>query len=295
MKRLKGPDLKMPELRLPPFLVDLFYDLRDRRLLPLVALILVAIVAAPFLLSGGSEDTAATSPTAGIPSVAGQSAIQTARLTVVEAKPGLRDYHKRLRARTPTDPFKQRYSGPIRDGGGQLPDEPPSSGTPPASSGEPSVSSPPVSEAPPSSSVPPSSSDGGSEPSGGPSLRLYTFAIDVQIAHSETTKAGGQKMGEPTVRHRVLPTSPLPGEKAPVVTYMGLAPKGKNLLLMVSNNVKTILGDAKCLSGTDTCQLLEVEPGLPEAFVYGDNDVRYKINILKVEAVPTGHSESGPE
>jgi hypothetical protein len=76
---------------------------------------------------------------------------------------------------------------------------------------------------------------------------------------------------------------------------MGLAPKGKSLLLMVSNNVKTILGDAKCLSGTDTCQLLEVEPGLPEEFVYGANDVKYRINILEVETVPTGHSESGPQ
>jgi hypothetical protein len=121
-------------------------------------------------------------------------------------------------------------------------------------------------------------------------LKLFTFAIDVQIAHSETTKSGAQKMGEPTIRHRVLPTTPLPGEKAPVVTYMGLSPKGKNLLLMVSNNVKTVLGDAKCLSGTDTCQLLEVEPGLPEVFIYGGNDVRYKINVLKIEPVATGRS-----
>lgn len=292
MKRLKGPDLKMPELKLPAFLVDLYYDLRDRRLLPLVALVLVAIVAAPFLLSAGSEEEAVTPPAAGIPPAAGTSAIKTARLTVVEAKPGLRDYRKRLRARTPTDPFEQRYSGPIRKGG-QLPEEPPVTGTPPASSGEPGASPPPVSEAPPASDKPPSSSDGDSEPSGNPSLSLYTFAIKVQIAHSETTKSGAQKMGEPTLRRRVLPTTPLPGEKAPVVTYMGLSPKGKNLLLMVSNNVKTILGDAKCLSGTDTCQLLEVEPGLPEVFVYGENDVRYKVNILDVEAVPVGRSESG--
>jgi len=40
MKRLKGgPELKMPELKMPPFLVDLYLDLRDRRLLPLVAFV----------------------------------------------------------------------------------------------------------------------------------------------------------------------------------------------------------------------------------------------------------------
>ena len=59
---------------------------------------------------------------------------------------------------------------------------------------------------------------------------------------------------------------------------------------MVSNNVTTVEGEGKCLSGTDTCQLLEVEPGFPEIFVYGANDVRYKINVLKIEPVVVGHS-----
>jgi hypothetical protein len=290
MKRLKGPELKMPELKVPPLLADLYYDLHDRRLLPLVALVLVAIVAAPFLLSADSEE-ATPPPVAGISAVP-NTATGAARLTVVEAKPGLRDYRKRLKGRTPTDPFKQRYSGPIRKGG-QLQEEPTTSEPVSTPGGEATTTSPPVtSEVPPSSSPPPDGGAGNGKP---PSVELFTFAIDVQIAHTETTKAGGRKMGKPTIKRGVLPTTPLPGEKAPVVTYMGLAPKGKSLLLMVSNNVKTILGDAKCLSGTDTCQLLEVEPGLPEEFVYGANDVKYRINILEVETVPTGHSESGPQ
>jgi len=59
---------------------------------------------------------------------------------------------------------------------------------------------------------------------------------------------------------------------------------------MVSNNVTSVEGEGKCLSGTDTCQLLEVEFGFPEIFVYGANDVRYKINVLKIEPVVVGHS-----
>jgi hypothetical protein len=292
MKRLKGPDLKMPEVRMPDFLADLFYDLRDRRLLPLVALVLVAIVAAPILLSGGAEETAPPS-TATVGPVAGESATEAAQLTVVEAKPGLRDYRKRLKERTPTDPFEQRYSGPI-GGGGQLKDEASTSETLPATGGEPSTISPPApSEGSPPSGPPASGGNGGNGGGGasGPRLTLFTFAIDVQISRTETKKDGSVEMGEPTIRHRVLPTTPLPGEKAPVVTYMGVSTKnGKKALLMVSNNVKSIFGDAKCLSGTDTCQLLEVEPGFPETFVYGDNEVRYKINVLKIEAVISGRT-----
>ena len=46
----------MPELKTPDFLSDLYYDLRDRRLLPVVALVIVAIAAVPFLLGGDSEE-----------------------------------------------------------------------------------------------------------------------------------------------------------------------------------------------------------------------------------------------
>ena len=63
----KGPDLKLPSfsslrrskgggegggsgLQAPDFLSDLYYDLRERRLLPVILLVVVAIVAVPFLL-----------------------------------------------------------------------------------------------------------------------------------------------------------------------------------------------------------------------------------------------------
>ncbi|HEY8816805.1 MAG TPA: hypothetical protein VIP57_17130, partial [Candidatus Dormibacteraeota bacterium] len=109
MKKPKGPELKMPEVKAPDFLADLYYDLRDRRLLPLVALVVVAIAAVPFLLGGEVEQP--TLPPPGAVAL-GSSGEKTSRLTVVEATPGLRDYRKRLRGRSPTDPFLQRYTEP---------------------------------------------------------------------------------------------------------------------------------------------------------------------------------------
>jgi hypothetical protein len=122
-----------------------------------------------------------------------------------------------------------------------------------------------------------------------PHLVLFNFAADLQISHTETTAGGATKMSEPSTRKEVLAPAPLPGPKAPVVTYMGIGQK-KGALLMVSNNVTTVEGEGKCLSGTDTCQLLEVAIGFPVIFVYGANDVRYKINVLKIEPVVAGHS-----
>jgi hypothetical protein len=70
---------------------------------------------------------------------------------------------------------------------------------------------------------------------------------------------------------------------------MGPSRKGKPLLL-VSRDVSSIFGEVKCLEGDEICQLVEVEPGFPVVFVYGANEVRYRINVLKIEPVAVAHN-----
>lgn len=295
MKRLRGPELKMPNVKVPPLLADVYWDLRDRRLLPLVALVVVAIAALPFVLGGGSEE--AVPP----PIDAGASPLEVAEgssLTVVEANPGLRDYRKRLAGRTPTNPFEQRYTQ-VNLAGAQLNPQTESSssgsstmtttsggsGGETGSSGGESTPSPAESSPSPGGSSPDKGDDGASG-----ELTLFTFAAKVRIA-----KSGGkdQAKEEPVVRERVLPLTALPGEKAPVVTYMGSSKKGKPLLL-VSTDVKSTFGDAKCISGDDVCQLLEVEPGFPTTFVYGYNEIHYTVNVLKIFPVVADKPRSNP-
>jgi hypothetical protein len=71
---------------------------------------------------------------------------------------------------------------------------------------------------------------------------------------------------------------------------MGISPKTRKPLFLVSTDVSAVFGDAKCVTGSESCQLLELEEKLPETFVFGANDVRYKITVLDVEPVTTGHS-----
>jgi hypothetical protein len=285
MKRLKGPELKLSELKVPPFLNDLYWDLRDRRLLPLVGLVIVAIVAVPFLLRGGSEESPPPAPP--VAAISGTAHADASRLTVVQAKPGLRDYRKRLARREPTDPFEQRYTAPQVKGaelGGELESTTSSTSTTTSSSTtEVTETTNPSKDTTTITTETTDESKGGASPES--QSTLFAFAIDVKITRIEGGEGGSKPKADSSTRHRVMPTTPLPGEKAPVVTYMGVGKGAEKALLMVSNNVKSIFGDAKCLSGTDTCQLLEVEPGLPETFEYGDNGVRYKINVLDIEAV----------
>jgi hypothetical protein len=297
---------------MPPFLTDLYYDLRDRRLLPLLLVVVAAIAAVPFVLRGGSseeEESPAAEGGAAV-AVAGASSADSSRLAVVESKPGLREYKKRLVGREPADPFKQRHTAPVLKGAELNPQTESSSSSPTtvttggetsSGGGEPSTGG-----APPSSSP-------GSVPGGKPQLVLFSWAIDVRISKSEAKSstasrtgegepaASGQSQGpvaqksqsEAFVRHDVLPLTKLPGDKAPVVTYMGPSKHG-NPLFLVSGKVKSVFGESKCVSGDDVCQLLEVPPTFPVVFVYGENEVHYTVNVLKMELIVTGHKPLDP-
>jgi hypothetical protein len=289
MNRFKRPQLSLSDLKVPPVLRDLYWDLRDRRLLPLVALVLVAILALPFLLGGGDGGPEST-----LAPLAPDTAKESASLTVLPAAPGLREPSKRLAGRAAKNPFRQHYTGPVlRPGAAPLPENagaaPPPSGSsgdeiPSAGGGSP-VETDPAPEPAPVAPGGGNGNSGGSEPPGPGEVQLYTFAIDVKVAHTEVTEGGAKKMGAPVTIKEVEPATSLPGKKTPVLTYLNVDMKGKKALLLVSTEVTALYGDNKCAAGTGTCQLLALEEGVPEVVEYGDNAARYKFELLKIEPI----------
>jgi hypothetical protein len=286
VKRI-GPELKMPkrkdgEIKVPPFVSDFYADLRDRRLLPLIALLLVAIVATPVLLADGSDEPE-SGP--GPDAVAdGGSAPASARsLTVVKAAPGLRNYKKRLDHRHPTDPFNQRFDGPQLNGA-QL-NEPTTTSTTTTSSTETTetVTSAPSTTAPGSGS--------GSTPH---RLTFFTWGINVWI---NKVPSDPEADAEGVTKPGVLAQTPLPGTANPVVTFMGLSRDAaekhheQRALFVVSDEVSKISEGGKCLSrGEGVCQLIEVKPDVPITFLYGPGETRYTLKVLKIALIVTGHS-----
>jgi hypothetical protein len=277
MKRI-GPDLKMPQAKVPPVVRDLYLDLRDRRLLPLLALVLVAIVAVPILLTEDGEE-AKSGPQGGA-GIAAEKGGEATAFTVAKATPGLRDYKRRLNRRDPKDPFRQHFTSPVLKGA-QLSE----SDTSESSSSTTEEGSGGGSTAPgPEGGVPPVPGQDG------PGVRLFTVTIKAKITRTEEDAEGNVSTGEPMVREGVRPLTPLPGEKAPVVTYLGANLQTGKALLMVSKEVTATFGEGQCVSGTASCELLEVEKGFPEIFEYGPNHVRFKINVLNFKVVRAGKS-----
>jgi hypothetical protein len=281
----KGPSIKRPELKVPDFLLDLFYDLRDRHLLPLVGILIVGIVAVPIALgqSGGSEESgeAAAEGSFATPSSAPG---QTGEL-VAKSAPGLRDYRRRLRRLRAKDPFKQQYTGASEE---------PASTAATASEGVSGTAATAIpSETPAGSTSPPEAE---AEPTPGPgNLTYYSYAVDVRVVAGGSPKAAGSSgNGESDVRRNLPELTMLPSRETPAAIYMGSSRDGKKALMLISSNVEAIFGDGKCLLGSKTCELLAMEPGLPETFVYGGEGRTFKIEVLKIHPVATDELNRAP-
>jgi len=284
MKKLKGPDLKMPDLKMPDFVTDLYYDLRDRRLLAPIALALVAIVAVPILLGGDREEVQVVPPSAGLAPPA-----KASKLTVVEATPGLRDYHTRLGDRSPTDPFKQRYTS--LPGSAQVQSvETTTSGESGGASSDGAVTE--------STTTPPEGSSGGSggsdggtadDEAGGGSAQNYEFVIDAQISRIEKTADGEEKVTKTEERHGVPILAQLPGKKTSVATLLGANAEKQRLVFLVSHDVRAVIGEFGCITrGAEVCEILEVRVGAQLEYLYEPSGVRYAIKVTNARIVPAG-------
>jgi hypothetical protein len=290
----KGPELKLSELKLskvkvPGFLQDVYYDLKDRHLLPVAAVLLVAIFAVPIALSQSSESEA---PAAGEPGATASQSPSDSRSAQLVAKstPGLRDYRRRLKRLQAQDPFVQQYTESETSGasGGEAgPEgEGPSSSLP--SSPEPSSESPaPIPSDPPQETENDESSTG--------QLTYFSYAIDVRVSAGGSEDDEAPDSGdEPELRRNLPELTMLPSRKTPALIYMGSTKDGKKALMLVSSDVVALFGDAKCVLGSESCQLLELEPGLPETVVYGGAEKTYKIELRKIHLVKTKDLNRAP-
>jgi hypothetical protein len=277
----KGPELKVPDFKVPDFMLDIYYDLRERHLLPLVAILLVALVALPIALTRGSSESEPTeSGAVATPS----SAVPSSNLVVAKATPGLRDYRRRLDDRSPQDPFVQQYTGAETEGGvGSI-----EGGAASSSSSE--SSSVTVESTSTESTGIELPAEGGEEPSE-TGRTYYSFVIDVRVVPGS---GFGPNKPEPAVRRDLPELTMLPSRKTPALTFMTVSKDEKKVLMLVNDNVRGLFGDGVCVVGTDTCQLIALEPGIPETVVYGADERVYRIEILKLHFVTTDSLDKAP-
>jgi hypothetical protein len=275
----KGPELKLSEIKVPGFVKDLYYDLKDRHLLPVAAILVVGIFAVPIAISdSGSEELP---PGAGGPEAAISGAGENTGTPVARAAPGLRKYERRLEFREAENPFSAKFQQSSGSSSG-------GSGAGQAEGGEEGGGSPESTLSPEPFEPSGGGGGGGGTPDGSPGrLTYYSYAIDVRITNVSEDK-------KPEVRNNLPELTMLPSRETPAIVYMGSTADGKKAVMTVSSDVQAIFGDAKCVLGSQTCQMLVMEEGLPQTFVYGGAEKTYKIEIIKIDLVESDKVNKAP-
>lgn len=263
----------------PQLLVDVFRDLRDRRLLIPAGALLVALVAVPMLLS--RSEAPAPPPLAEVADAAAvgaatEPAVLTENVTV-------RDYERRLDDLKQKNPFTEQFEVPPSDGGGLEGSGlgaaqasgggagSPSGGGPIASDSDSAIN---PSDVQPSSSPPASSPPASSPPPKPPRIetRYFTWRIDVLAG----------PVGSAVERNGVGQLSLLPSNSKPVVVFLGITASGQEAVFAVSNDATTTDTTGSCEPSPSNCAYVVLERGQGATFEYAPDGVTYRLALKDI-------------
>jgi uncharacterized membrane protein YgcG len=280
----------------PEILSDLYRDLRDRRLLPLIILLVAAMVVIPLALSSSPKKIApAATPQVSAPAHGGSSLTAT-QVTILD--PGVRDYRRRLRSDAAKDPFVQRFGG----GGSASSGGSSASSTSASTGGSSSAgltqtssgSAPLTAEGQAASAA--ANSGSSSAPSTG-SLNGNTSAPSTS-SPSPTTQnkyffyrvkvKTGPVGGKMEVRDNVKAVTSLPDNQVPALAFLGVQTNSnfgaQKAIFIVNSSVSLVSGNGECsLAGTQ-CQLVTLTPGDHADLTWSDG-ATYRVTLVKFDLV----------
>jgi hypothetical protein len=272
----------MKKIEPPKILVDLYRDLRDKRLLLPFGLLAAALVLVPLALSTSSSP-APPAPTATAGAGDTPSAAQPA---VLVHEVGVRNYHKRLVALKRKDPFKRHMKLPRLPGGNPGRLAKPASTVVPASG---SLAPPPTSGGGSSSSLEPTTT---TPPATTTESQTRTVTVERQDTSVPVYEGVVDlKVGLPTKlkkREGVKPLTDLPHSSNAVVSLLGAALDRKSATFLVSRDVSAVEGGSSCTPRRSACQLLTMKPGGKAKLTLADTGTTYVLKVLDIRLIRVG-------
>jgi hypothetical protein len=273
------------------FLLDLWLDLREKRLAPLAILLLGAIVAVPIVLAkGNDENTPAPAPAPTATTAAATPVIQTQSTEAVSAS--------KLQTFSQRDPFEPTSSAATSTATtGSSSSTTSSSSTSTGSSTSPSSGG---------GGAPTSTSGGGTSDGGGgattgnqPSTgngngngngtqngtgnttgetktTLFTYTVDLRFGQGGSVKA----------YKKVNRLDLIPDETNPKIVFLGVTTTGKTAVFLVDSNIG-VDSAGKCRPSPDECTFLYLRPdGEHDQAQLTDADgTAYHLRLLAIHRV----------
>jgi hypothetical protein len=260
------------------FILDLWHDLREKRLWPVALVLLAGLVAVPVLLAKPAEDPSPP-PAPNTPAVAEkEESGQLTEVTLEETEAS----GSTLGVFDPSNPFKppkKVVEGSKNDTGpdSQAGPADPATGDD-AGSGSGGGSDDGGSTG--GGTTPPSSGGGTTPPpdtGGGTTTKVYKYVVDVTFtANGDTRRIKGMEK-----------LDMLPNQSSPLLIAMGVTADGGNAVFMVDSTLKAA-GEGSCKPSGKECAFAYIGPGSEHVFTQDDGD-SYTVRvdeIRKVEVKP---------
>ncbi len=259
------------------FLNSIKADLLDRRLLPIVALVVLALVGAvAYAVLGGGSSTA--TPTAGVSSGAatassGIAVSQTTPETAVAEMTGGASQQRKGAARNPFTPLPEAK---VKSTSITTSDTTTSS----PSSGSGSSSSSGTSE---------SESSGGSSPTtpSKPSTPAKPKTVyNVAVLFGELPAGTTPETAQLTPYENVKLLTPLPSAQQPLIVFRGVTVGGKSATFTLVGEA-ILHGNATCLPSASQCEAIDLKPGQNEQLEYvtpTGQQVLYELRVVGIVA-----------
>jgi hypothetical protein len=275
------------------FLLDLWYDLREKRLWPVAALLLAALVATPVVLSKKAEEPEpAPAPVASAPAEAkkpeGPAALANVKLE--ELAKGSGSSLSSFDPRNPFAPPRKALEAARRNAEGSTATSTATSagpGSDAGSGGSTDGGSAGVDVTPPGSGggtvpdvggyTPPSGGTGGGDEAKAPE---YTYVVDVTFRANDRTRTvkGLRKLDM------------LPDAESPLLIFMGVTEKAGNAVFMVDSTLQAA-GEGTCKPSAGECAALYLGPGSEHEFTTDEGD-SYTLRVDEIRRVKVGASAS---
>jgi hypothetical protein len=258
-------------------LLDLWLDLREKRLAPVAVLLLGAIVAVPIVLAK-NHATPAPAPT--------QTATTASAAPVVVTQPPAGRADSKLQVFSARDPFEPTQTVS------------PSSGT----NGTAGTPTTPAASTPAAPTTPGGNSGGGgatgTQPTpstggktggttGETKTTLFTYTVDFKFG------PGGDQATFTGVKRLQL----IPDEKQPKIVFLGVTTTGKTAVFLVDSSIGVDTAEGKCRPSNAKCTFLYLRPdkGHDQATLTESDGTVYHLRLLTIDrvSVSSANGKSG--
>jgi hypothetical protein len=287
------------------FLSSVKADLLDRRMLPILALVGAALLAALAYaqLGGGGSTSPPSSTGSPAPAVTPASGIAVSQAPTSTGQPVAE-----------TTSGSAHRAGATRNPFAPLPGAKAAQAASTASSGSTTSSSSSSTSSSTTTTAPESgggSSSGGATPT--PETKKPSAKEKSQTVHHVAVRFGTAAPGTPPLTAPLTPyddlkrQQPLPDAKQPLIVFRGVIAGGKSATFTLVGEA-ILRGSARCLPSASQCQAINLKPGQTEELEYiplGSTAITYQLEVVRITSSKasasaarrafTGQSKSGLE